>query len=225
MIIETPRLPIQNPGEQHMPCVVLIDTSGSMAGHERELEEALREMKETIMEDDIARGRVEVSIITFDDDVKEIVPFGPISAMQIPHLDCGGMTHTHQAIDLALRRVEERKNEYKSMNIVYNQPWIWLFTDGHANDSDNGAYDRLLQAQNNKKCVFYGVGIGNDVDEKELGRLHKKGMILKVSKESFKAAFELLSVSVTAASSHKPGETAQQPIPADVNIKFIDLDM
>jgi len=225
MIIERPRLPIQNPGEQHMACAVLIDTSGSMAGRERELEQALREMKETIMEDDIARGRVELCIITFDDDVREIVPFGPITAMEIPRIDCGGMTHTHQAIDFALKRVEERKNEYKAMHITYNQPWIWLFTDGYANDSDNGSFARLLQAQQEKKCVFYGVGIGDDVDDKELGRMHKKGMVLKVSKDEFRAAMEFFTTSVSAASSHKPGETAQQPVPPAIDVKFIDLDM
>ena len=223
MIIEQPRLPIQNPGEQHMPCAVLIDTSGSMGGHETELMQALQEMKETIMDDDIARGRVEVCVITFDDDVHEVVPFGPISAMSIPNINCGGMTHTHQAIDFALKRVEERKNEYKAMHITYNQPWIWLFTDGYANDTDNGAFARLLQAQSEGKCVFYGVGIGDKVDENELGKMHKKGMVMKVSKSEFKAAFELLSKSVTAASSHNPGETSKQPVPPEIDIKFIDI--
>jgi len=209
---EMPRMPI-NSGEEHLPCVVLVDTSSSMKAYEKELNEAVREMKMSICEDDMARGRVELCLVTFDDHAEVAVPFGPAESFEAPYLSCDGMTSTHEAVALAIREAEERKALYKEQNILYKQPWIWLFTDGGSNDKDNGSFEELLKLQNDKKCVFFGVGIGSEVNTAELKGMHKNGMILKVSKESFKAAFEYLSQSVRGASFRKAGQSFNLPAP------------
>lgn len=207
IITEQPRLPVENTGEQHLACAVLIDTSGSMTGCESQIEEAIRAMKEAIEGDDNARGRVEISLIAFDDEVRELASFGPIAKLEVPRIKCGGMTCTHAAVEFALHRVEERKEDYKKNRVTYNQPWIWLLTDGGSNDPDNGAYQKLLEAQKNKKCVFFGVAVGNQVDESELGGMHQNGMIFRVGKDNLADAFEYLSQSVASASQTVPGAT------------------
>ena len=228
-IFEKSQHPAENIGEKHLACAVLIDTSGSMHGYEKALEDALKELKETIMEDDIARGRVEISVITFDDDVHEVVPFGPIRKMEIPRIDCGGMTCTHAAIQLALDRTSERKEEYKRNGMQYNQPWIWLFTDGQSNDPDNGSFAELLRRQNEKKLVFYGVGLGSEVDEKELGSMHKNGMILKAARENIRNAFEFLIVDIVDLL-YKPftyyefHEWLEMAAGKDLEVSFIPVD-
>ncbi len=209
---ETPRMPV-NPGEEHLACVVVVDTSSSMKEYEKDLNDAICEMRESICEDDMARGRVDICMITFDDHAKIAVPFGPVESFHPPYVTCGGMTATHEAIALALKVAEERKKLYQEENIAYKQPWIWLKTDGGSNDKDNGSFNELVRLQNEKKCVFFGVGIGNGINETELKGMHKNGMILKVSKDDFKAAFEYLSQSVRGASVHKAGQTISLPAP------------
>lgn len=224
IINEKPRLPIENTGEQHLACAVLVDTSGSMHGYEKQLTDAIAAMKEAIENDDMARGRVEICLITFDDDVREESPFGPITQMVIPRISCDGMTSTHAAVEFALRRVEERKQDYKQNNVSYNQPWIWLLTDGGSNDGDNGSFTALLQAQQNKKCTFFGVAIGDRVNERELGGMHKNGMILRVGKDNLGSVFEFISQSVNPASVQTPGEKVNLQIPNDIEVKFIEID-
>ena len=222
---EKPRLPIENTGEQHLACAVLVDTSGSMRGYEQQLVKAITAMKEAIQDDDIARGRVEVCLITFDDDVREESPFGPVSKMEIPRISCGGKTSTHAAIQFALQRVAERKADYKQNHVTYNQPWIWLLTDGGSNDSDNGAFEELLKAQRDSKCVFFGVAVGDGVNEAELGGMHKNGMILKVDKDNLSAAFDFISQSASGASVNEPGRTVKLMPPDNMEMKFITIDV
>ena len=224
--VEKPRLPLENTGEQHLACAVLIDTSGSMAGYEGNLKEAIAAMKQAIENDDIARGRVEICLIAFDDNVKELSPFGPIGKLEVPGtISCGGMTHTHEAIEFALRRVAERKEDYKKNGVTYNQPWLWLLTDGGSNDADNGSFQALLEMQKNKKCVFFGVAVGNQVNETELAGMHKNGMVFRVGKDNLAAAFEYISQSVSIASQREPGSKVNLDKPNNgMTVDFITID-
>ena len=218
-VIEKPRLPVSNTGEIHLACAVLVDTSSSMAGKEEDIVEGIRTMKDAIMEDDIARGRVEICLITFDSEVREVCPFGPVSRIEIPDIRTHGMTCTHAAVAFALKRVQERTAEYRSLGMTYKQPWIWLLTDGHSNDADNGAFQALLEAQNTKpnpKCIFYGVAIGDDVNEQELASMSRNSTILKVSKEDFMEAFSFISQSLSMTSRTAPGEDEDQTPPPEI---------
>ncbi len=224
IITERPRLPIENMGEQHLPCVILVDTSHSMRGYENQLHEAIQNLKSAIESDDIARGRVEVCLITYDDDVREESPFSAISKMKIPTISCGGMTRTHIAIKYALERLAERKQDYANNHVMYNQPWICLLTDGESNDVDNGAFEELLEAQKASKCVFFGIAIGDQANEKELAEMHKNGMVLKVEKDNLSSAFEFISQSVNPASARTPGEKIKVEIPGGIEVKQIKPD-
>ena len=74
--------PIENGGEMHLPCVVLVDTSYSMAIVKDQLHEGLVALAEAL--DDQARGRVEFCVIGFDDDARILVPFGPAYDFEAP---------------------------------------------------------------------------------------------------------------------------------------------
>ena len=218
-IIEAPR-PIINPGEEHIACAVVVDTSGTMAPYAQELQQAIVDLAETINADDTCRGRIELCLITYDDEAQVVQPFGPMHSFEPPRFfDCAGMTSTHKAIRLAIDKVNERKAEYQANSVSYRQPWIWLFTDGESNDSDNGSYAELLQLQNNKKLSFYAVGIGPDADASELKSMHKNNMMLRVSRENFKAAFEFLSASLSKTGNSKPGEKVVVDVPPQIVIE------
>ena len=189
--------PVEYPGETKLPLVVVIDRSGSMHGYERELEDGLRLMKETIEEDDIARGMVEVSVITFSDSVEMAHPFSSAPSMEVPSIACGGCTHTHEAISAAIRAVEDRKQEYKRLGLSYKQPWIWLLTDGYDNDPDNGSFERLLQLQQNMKATFFGFAVGRDPRLAVLGAMNKDGVFFQVNRENLRDAFVYISQSVS----------------------------
>ena len=59
---------VANP-EPRCPCLLLLDTSGSMSGRPiEELNQGLRVFKEELTSDDMAMQRVEVAVITFGQD-------------------------------------------------------------------------------------------------------------------------------------------------------------
>jgi len=74
---EAPRLEdavefAENP-EPRCPCVLLLDTSGSMQGVPIEaLNRGLQTFKDDLMRDPVAPKRVEVAIVTFDNDVNVV---------------------------------------------------------------------------------------------------------------------------------------------------------
>jgi uncharacterized protein YegL len=197
---------IVNPGEQHLPCVILLDTSLSMESVQNQLRDGLEALGKAIKEDALAVGRVEFCIITFDDNARILTPFTSAYDFTVPDFDCGGMTATHDAIDLALSEIEARKKQYKNSNTNYYRPWIYLLTDGESNDPDNGSFQRLLEAQNNKKCTFFPVGIGDDINREELKSLRPDGMILTATKENFIGAFTWLSTSMSQITESNPDD-------------------
>lgn len=73
-------------GEQHLACVLLLDTSGSMSGDSiKNLNSAIARFKENVNRDPIARNRVDVAIVSFNTGVEVVSDFMPITG----HADSG----------------------------------------------------------------------------------------------------------------------------------------
>ena len=206
--------------EGRIICVLVADTSGSMAPCAHKLQQAIVDLVDTINSDDFYRSLIDLCLITYNDEARVVQPFAPAHAFKPPHeIECRGTTSTHQAIRLAIDKVNERKAEYQANGVPYRQPWIWLFTDGGSNDDDNGSFDELLQMQRAGRLSFYGVGIGPEAEASELKGMHKSNIMLRVSRENFKAAFEFLSASISQASKSKPGEKITMTVPPQIIIE------
>ncbi len=211
---------IENEGERHTPCVLLLDTSGSMEDVKEELEAGVELLRNEILSDEVASGRVELSIVSFNDSAQEVVPFGPIKSMELPRLACYGSTHMHEAIGLALDIIEKRKDEYKAAGTPYYRPWIFMLTDGYPNDINNGEFERLKKAQQDKKVLFYGVAIGENADKELIKSLSNNGMVLSTSSSEFRQAFKWLSTSLSKVSNSTPNTTIQLDNPNDNPAKY-----
>ena len=128
---------VENSGEPHLPCVVLVDTSGSMSPVMDEVHRGLRELGEALNDDPRARGCVELCIVAFDSTVKTVQPFGSVYDYVAPQLVANGTTHMQDAVDLALREIEARKAQYRQSGTRYYRPWIFLLTDGYPTTNNN----------------------------------------------------------------------------------------
>jgi uncharacterized protein YegL len=122
---------------RRLPVYFLLDTSGSMYGEPIEaLNNALSGMFNTLRSDPQALDSLWVSIITFDREVKEIVPLTELVNFQLPAIVCpqSGPTHTglgleilHQKVKQDVRKgTESQKGDWK--------PLLFLFTDGKPSD-------------------------------------------------------------------------------------------
>lgn len=185
--------------EQKLPCIIMVDTSGSLSGYESQIVEGLQALKDAIIEDDMARARIDLCVIEFNNHASVIQNFTLASDFTVPNIRCHGSTATHEAVKLALEMGNARKAQYRAERAAYKQPWYWLFTDGASTDADNGSFAELMDVQMKRKGIFFGVAVGNERSLPALGAMNKSGLYLKISKEGFREAFEYISQSVSEA--------------------------
>ena len=170
---EAPRLEdavefAENP-EPRCPCVLLLDTSGSTPGAPIEaLNRGLQTFKDDLMRDPVAPKRVEVAIVTFDNDVTVVQDFITADRFEAPTLECRGMTHMAAGINTALDLVQARKDRYNQSGVPYYRPWVFMITDGRPQgempDFVDLAAQRIQEEEATKRVVFFGVGVeGADI--------------------------------------------------------------
>ena len=73
-----------------------------------------------------------------------------------------GGTNMSEGINLALDKIEERKQSYRENGIDYFRPWLFLLTDGAPTETQeavNAAAARLRQAEREKRVASFSVGV------------------------------------------------------------------
>ncbi len=197
---------VENP-ENRCPVVLLLDTSGSMAGEPiRALNRGLTVFQEAVQEDEQAALRVEVAIVAFG-PVRLVQDFVTIDQFVPPELEANGLTPMGEAVDYALDLLESRKETYRTSGIQYYRPWVFLITDGapNLNSPWQRAAQRIKEAEGNRKLSFFAVGVqGADIDTlRQIVTLERPPMLLHGL--DFKSMFVWLSDSMRRVSSSTVG--------------------
>lgn len=205
---ETPR--VAAPGEPHLACLLLLDTSGSMSGAPIDsLNKAINDFKEKTMMDEMAKKRVDVAIMQFDDDVSLVQDFTPIADMKPVNLTTGGMTNMGKAILEAIEKVKERNRFYASLGTPCYQPWIFLITDGGPTDDITAAANKIAEESSkgtHGKLKFWAVGVPG-YNETSFRKLCPEGKrMLALENADFSGIFNWLSESMATISVSRIGE-------------------
>lgn len=215
---------IANPQHPHCATLLLLDVSGSMQGDKiRQLNEGLQVFKDEILQDDLARKRVDLAIITFGEDVKLVSDFTSVDALPDITLTASGLTPMGYALNMAMDKIEERKQEYKTKGIDYYRPWIFMITDGEPTDikpSDpqwKALVSRIHTGEAEKKFLFFAVGVepANMQILRELSP-HTR-LPLKLKKDKFREMFTWLSKSTRKTSASKVGDVVTLEDPTGPN--------
>lgn len=199
--------------EPRCPCVLLLDTSGSMGGDPIEqLNEGLRLFQAELQGDALAAKRVEVAVFTFGGKVDKVVDFVSAGSFAAPVLKADGLTPMGEAIVKALDALDERKKAYKAGGVSYYRPWVFLMTDGEPTDEAavlEGAVKRVKEAEANKSVAFFTVG----VEEADLAALAKIATRtpMKLKGLAFRELFSWLSTSLQRVSQSQVGEAVSLP--------------
>ena len=98
--------------EPRCPCILLLDTSGSMQGAAiAALNEGLRAFQQDLANDSLASLRVEIAVVTFDSSVAVAQDWVTADRFRPPTLPARGATHMGGAIHKALDMLGDRKAE------------------------------------------------------------------------------------------------------------------
>ena len=196
---------VENPTARLPVCLVL-DTSASMTGSPiKELQEGVNIFFQELLGDEVAKYSAEVAIVTFGGQVEMPVDFAAVTSQTVPSLKAGGMTPMGEAVEKALELLDTRKDEYKRAGVDYYQPWLVLMTDGSPTDSIARASQLVDQLSKDKKLAVFAIGVGNDADMNELGKLSGGRGALKLNGLEFNKFFLWLSASVARVSQSVPG--------------------
>jgi uncharacterized protein YegL len=199
---------VENP-EPRCPCLLLLDTSGSMRGRPiSELNEGIQAFKQQLMADTMAMQRVELAIITFR-PVRRLCEFQTADHFEPPTLALTGDTPMGGAILDGLKMIEERKANYQQAGIHYYRPWIFLITDGSPTDEWREAATRIHAGDNNERKSFSFFGVG--VEGADMGTLAQicssSRPPLKLTGLNFRELFVWLSSSLKGVSHSQLGTT------------------
>ncbi len=153
---------LDNP-EPRCPCLLLLDTSGSMSGDPiAELNAGLQAFETDINNDPLARRRVEIAIVTFGTGgVQTQQEFITADQFHAPFLTAGSNTPMGEAIKRGLEMTRLRKDQYNTNGIAYFRPWIFLITDGEPTDEWRSAAQRVHEEEARKGLAFFAVGVTN----------------------------------------------------------------
>jgi uncharacterized protein YegL len=190
--------------EPRCPCLLLLDTSGSMAGQPiAELNEGLITFKDELMADPMAAKRVEVGIVTFG-PVQIVNEFQTADEFQAPVLVASGDTPMGFAIEQGLEMLRNRKDSYKQNGISQYRAWIFLITDGGPTDSWRNSAALIRTGEQSKSFSLFAVGVeGANFDVLRQISVREP---LKLKGLRFRDLFAWLSNSLGSVSRSSPGD-------------------
>jgi uncharacterized protein YegL len=189
--------------EPRCPCLLLLDTSGSMRGKPiDELNAGIRQFKDELLADEMAQKRVEIAIVGFG-PVQVLSDFQTPDVFIPPSLSAGGDTPIGAAIEAGLTLLDQRKQAYRSNSISFYRPWVFLITDGGPTDYWQAAADKVKQGEAGNRFSFFAVGV-------EGARMDVLAQIatrepLKLQELRFRDLFKWLSNSLSSVSQSKLG--------------------
>jgi len=200
----------ENP-EPRCPCVLVLDTSGSMEGRPlTQLNAGYQTLLTELLEDALASKRVELAVVTFG-PVKLVQDFETPDMIAASDLDVTGDTPMGEAIEFAIDLVKQRKDVYREAGIAYYRPWIFVITDGSPTDSWKAAARAVKEGEASNAFSLFAVGV-EGADMETLKQIAVREPI-KLKGLRFAELFRWLSNSLKSVSRSKTTERVALPAP------------
>ena len=200
----------ENP-EPRCPCVLVLDTSGSMSGKPiDQLNAGYQALLNELLEDALASKRVELAVVTFG-PVRLVQDFETPDMIASTDLEVTGDTPMGEAIEFAIDLVHQLKDVYRQVGIAYYRPWIFVITDGAPTDSWKAAARAVKEGEASNAFSLFAVAV-DGADMETLSQIAVREPI-KLKGLRFAELFRWLSNSLKSVSRSKTTERVALPAP------------
>ncbi|MDR3109807.1 MAG: VWA domain-containing protein [Planctomycetaceae bacterium] len=184
---------------RRLPVYLVLDVSGSMTGEPIEaVKNGVQLMHSALRKDPYALESAYISVITFESNVKQVVPLTELSQFQPPSLSAGGGTSLGAALSKVVecannevaKSTKEQKGDWK--------PLVFIMTDGSPTDNVEPG---ITAFTNYKWGIVVACAAGQGADKTILQRLTENVVTLDTADSAtISAFFKWVSSSISASS-------------------------
>jgi len=188
--------------------------------------EGLRALLYALRQDPYALETVHLSVISFDREVKEILPLTPIEEAQVHDIvpPPSGATHMGEALEFLIERYRRdlvRSSERAKADFA---PMLFVMTDGKPSDLQRFE-EATAVLETLRFAAIIGCAAGPKARTDYLARFCDPVIALETAESSsFTAFFKWVSASITAGSRSggldAAGASQLPPPPAEVNLVY-----
>lgn len=207
---------------RRLPVYLLIDTSGSMTGEPIEsVKVGLEAMLSSLRGDPFALESANISIITYDREVKVILPLTPLEDIQLPEITCpeSGPTNMGAALKTLCKQIDSEVHLSTPTQKGDWMPLLFLMTDGKP--SDIMEYNEAIpEVKKRKFATIVACAAGSKAKTEPLKQLTDQVYTLDtMDRSSFSQFFKWVSSSI-GVGNRSIGATSDlilPPPPEEVN--------
>lgn len=209
---------------RRLPVYLLLDTSGSMYGEPIEaVKNGVQTLVAALRQDPYALETAYLSVITFDNGARQVVPLVELANFQVPNLQANGQTCMGEALRVLAQKVDQEVTRTTAETKGDWKPIVFMMTDGEPTDDLSSG----IQAIRNRRIgMIVACAAGAKANVQSLRQITENVVSLDTADSStISAFFKWVSASIStgsqkveAAGKEVGGLQELPPPPPEINI-------
>ena len=202
----------------HCPVMLVLDTSHSMWGRGmQDLARAVGDFFRTIESAELPDSMIDIAGVSMGDNLGMLDEFRPLRESGLRNLSIRPKGHTPigGALELALRKLDEKTGDYSRNGISVLTPHLVLLSDGISSDDFDGVAEEIRSRVGRGALVCRAVALGGHPDLDSLRRIAGSDVLIP-RQDDLRQAFTEVGRQVSQRCEAAADEVIGEALTADV---------